>query len=50
VEKEQMQDVDVKSRCRIGKRRMEGRGENNAKLRRSLTVLYFAAKFKMKIV
>jgi hypothetical protein len=27
-----------------------GRGENNAKRRRSLTVQYFAAKFKMKIV
>ena len=29
---------------------MEGRGENYAKLRHSLTVQYFAAKFKMKIV
>ncbi len=29
---------------------MEESGENNAKRRHSLTVQYFAAKFKMKIV
>ncbi len=45
-----MQDADAKSRHGIGTRRMEGRGENNAKRRHSLTVQYFAAKFKMKIV
>ncbi len=43
-------DADAKSRCGIGERRMEGRGENNAKRHRALTVQYFAAKLKMKIV
>ena len=44
-----MQDADAKSRRRIGTQRMEGRGKNNAKRCHSLTVKYFAAKFKMKI-
>jgi hypothetical protein len=50
MEKERMQDADAKSRRGIGTRRMEGRGENNAKRRHSVTVQYFAAKFKTKIV
>jgi hypothetical protein len=44
-----MQDADAKSRRGIETQRMEGRGENNAKRRHSLTVQYFAAKFKTKI-
>ncbi len=36
-EKVGMQQADAKSRRGIGTQRMEGRGENNAKLRHSLT-------------
>ncbi len=50
MEKERMQDADAKSRRGIGTRRMERRGENNTKRRHLLTVQFFAARFKMKIV
>jgi hypothetical protein len=49
MEKARIQDADAKSRRGIETRRMEGRGENNAKRRHSLAVQYFAAKFKLKI-